>query len=172
MDLSDDEDFYDSDQSDVGDQSLHAMLKKNLYDKENEFDEYGEQLVGEEEVLGSVQEEIIGKVIDNGAQEEVILGPINNEEEDGKEENLINSDTAIEKKFDEAEEVILEAEVMEVLHNNHLFDELDNDAFEPLAKKQKVLHNDSNEENPHKTIIMRVPQFIRCHKGGQSIQVQ
>jgi len=172
MDLSDDEDFYDSDQSDVGDQSLHAMLKKNLYDKENEFDEYGEQLVGEEEVLGSVQEEILGKVIDNEAQEEVILGPINNEEEDGKDENLINSDTAIEKKFDEAEEVILEAEVMEVLHNNHLFDELDNDAFEPLAKKQKVLHNDSNEENPHKTIIMRVPQFIRCYKGGQSIQVQ
>lgn len=171
MDLSDDEDFYDSDQSDVGDQSLHAILKKTLYDKD-EFKEYSEQIAGEEEALGNVQEEVLGEVTDNASQEEVVLGPINNEKEDEKDKNLISSDASIVKKLDEAEEVVLAPEVIGELENKKFFDELDNDAFEPLKKKQKVDHDMGTDENPHKTIIMHVPQFIRCSKGGQSIQVQ
>lgn len=169
MDLSDDEDFYDSDQSDVGDQSLHAMLKKTLYDKD-EFQEYSEQIASEEEALGNVQEEVFGEVTNNASQEEVVLGPINNEKEDEKDKSLISSDTSIVKKLDEAEEVVLAPEVIGELENKKIFDELDNDAFEPLKKKQKV--DMGTDENPHKTIIMHVPQFIRCSKGGQSIQVQ
>jgi transcription initiation factor TFIID TATA-box-binding protein len=172
MDCSDDEDFYDSDQSDVGEQSLHTMLKKTLYDKNNEYEEYGEQTAGEEEALGSVQEEVLGKVIDNGAQEEVILGPINNKIENAeKPENEIPSDAAIERKLDEADEVVLTSEVIGELEKKHFFDGLDDDSFEPLKKKQKITHEDQ-VENPHKTIVMHVPQFIRCNKGGQIIQVQ
>lgn len=173
MDLSDDEDFYDSDQSDVGEQSLHAMLKKTLYDKDNEYEEYGEQVAGEEEALGSVQEEVLGKVIESETQEEVILGPVNGEVENTvKDANVISSDAAIVKKLDEAEEVVLAPEVLGQLENKNFFDELDNDDFEPLKKKLKVNHKDDEGENPHKTIVMHVPQFIRCSKGGQSIQVQ
>lgn len=165
MDLND-EDFYDSDQSDVDDQSLHTMLKKTLYDKDNdEYDEYGEQNTDEEVALGSIQEEVLGKITDN-VQEEVVLGPVNSE----KDENLIDSNVAIVKKLDEAEEVILDSELLGELENKHFFDALDNDDFEPLKKKPKV--KDEKDENPHNTIIMHVPQFIRCNKGGQSIQVQ
>lgn len=171
MDLSDDEDFYDSDQSDVGEQSLHSMLKKTLYDKDNEFEEYGEQIGGEEEALGSIQEEVLGKVTDNVAQEEVVLGPVNNDK-DKQENDLIDSDPSIVKKLDEAEEVVLAPELIGQLEKKHFFDGLDDDEFEPLRKKQKVNDTNSQEENPHKTIVMHVPQFIRCNKGGQSIQVQ
>lgn len=172
MNCSDDEDFYDSDQSDVGEQSLHTMLKKTLYDKDNEFEEYGEQVAGEEEALGSVQEEVLGKVTDSGTQEEVVLGPLNNEQKNSeKQENEIPSDEAIVKKLDEAEEVVLSSEVIGELEKKHFFDGLDDDSFEPLKKKQKVTH-EGQAENPHKTIVMHVPQFIRCNKGGQIIQVQ
>lgn len=173
MDLSDDEDFYDSDQSDVGDQSLHAMLKKTLYDKDNEYEEYGEQIPGVEEALGSVQEEVIGKLIDNGSQEEVALGPVHCEtEESEKEKHSISdgpSNAQLIKKLDEAEEVVLAPELLSGLETKNFFDALDNDDFEPLRKKPKLCQED---ENPHKTIVMHVPQFIRCNKGGQSIQVQ
>lgn len=172
MDLSDDEDFYDSDQSDIGD-SLHAMLKKTLYDKNSEFDEYGAQTVEEEEALGSVQEEVLGKVLDNEEQEEV-LGPVSSTKDDAKgdaKDVKVNSDESVLRKLDEAEEVTLDPKVMGQLENKHYFEELDNDDFEPLSKKQKVSH-DGIDENPHKTIVMHVPQFIRCSKGGQSIQVQ
>lgn len=168
MDLSD-EDFYDSDQSDVDEQSLHAILKKTLYEKDNEFEDYGEQIAGEEEALGSVQEEVLGKVTDNGAQEEVVLGPISSEKVDPDEDE---QKISIETKLDEAEEVILAPEVMGELEKKHFFDGLDNDNFEPVKKKQKKNQEDNGNENPHKTIIMHVPQFIRCNKGGQSIQVQ
>lgn len=170
MDLSDDEDFYDSDQSDVGEQSLHTMLKKTLYDKDNEFEEYGEQNAGEEEALGSIQEEVLGKVTDDGAQEEVVLGPVNSDKKDF-EKDLVGSDPLIIKKLDEAEEVVLAPEVIGELEKKHFFDKLDDDEFEPLKKKQKV-EDEDGQENPHKTIVMHVPQFIRCNKGGQSIQVQ
>lgn len=171
MDLSD-EDFYDSEQSDVDEQSLHAILKKTLYEKDNEYENYGEQ-PGEEEPLGGVQEEVLGKVNDSGAHEEV-LGPINSEKEDPeKDEQLIGSKASIVKKLDEAEEVVLAPEVIGELEKKHFFDGLDNDNFEPVKKRQKVNHEDDNdEENPHKMIVMHVPQFIRCSKGGQSIQVQ
>ncbi|VVC31582.1 TATA-box binding protein [Cinara cedri] len=165
MDLSDD-DFYDSDQSDVGAQSLHAMLKKTLYDKDD-FDEYEEQNVDEEEALGNIQEEVLGNITDN-IQEEVVLGPINSQKEE-KEEHLIDPNVSIVKKLDEAEEVVLAPDLLGELETKHFFDALDNDDFEPLKKKPKVDHND---ENPQNTIIMHVPQFIRCNKGGQSIQVQ
>lgn len=173
MDLND-EDFYDSDQSDVDGQSLHTMLKKTLYDKDNdEYDEYREQNADEEVALGSIQEEVLGKVTDI-VQEEVVLGPVNSEkdEKDEKDEILINSNATIVKKLDEAEEVILDPKLLGELENKHFFDALDNDDFEPLKKKPKVNIKDEKDENPHNTIIMHVPQFIRCNKGGQSIQVQ
>lgn len=174
MDLSEDEDFYDSDQSDAGEQSLHAMLKKTLYEKENDYEEYGEQAAGNEEPLGSVQEEVLGKVTDVGVEEEVVLGPVNSKIGDIEiKENDISSDASIVKKLDDAEEVVLGPEVIGELEKKHFFDVLDVDDFEPLKKKAKLSHSDGcNEENPHKTIIMHVPQFIRCNKGGQSIQVQ
>lgn len=172
MDLSDDEDFYDSDQSDVGDQSLHAMLKKTLYDKDDEYEEYGEPIAGEEEALGSIQDEELGKVTDNGTQEEVVLGPVSSEVEDSeKSNNLISSDALIVKKLDEAEEVVLAPSVIGELDSKNFFDGIYDD-FEPLKKKQKVVHTKTQGENPHKTIVMQVPQFIRCNKGSQSIQVQ
>lgn len=172
MDLSDDDEFYDSDQSDVGEQSLHAMLNKTLYDKDNEYEEYGEHIAGEEEALGSVQEEILGKVVDDECQEEVVLGHINNKIEDtNKDEKSKETDSKFVKKLEEAEEVVLTPEVIGELENKHFFDGLDDDNFEPLKKKQKLNDEDTNA-NPHKTIIMHIPQFIRCSKGGQSIQVQ
>lgn len=172
MDCSDDEDFYDSDQSDVDEQSLHTMLNKTLYEKDNEYNDYGEQIAGEEEALGSVQEEVLGKVIDNGTQEEVVLGPINNKEDNSEKQlNETPSNAAIVKKLDEAEEVVLTSEVIGELEKKHFFDALDDDSFEPLKKKQKKNH-EGQAENPHKTIVMHVPQFIRCNKGGQIIQVQ
>jgi len=172
MDLSDDEDFSDSDQSDVGDQSLHSMLKKTLYDNENGYDEYGEQIAIEKEVLGGVQE-VLGKITDKESQEEVVLGPVNDEKVDAKkDDNEIMTDISIVKKLDDAEEVVLGSNVLGELEKKHFFDGLDDDNFEPLKKKQKLSHEDNRDENPHKTIIMHVPQFIRCNKGGQSIQVQ
>jgi len=170
MDLSDDEDFSDSDQSDVGDQRLHSMLKKTLYD--NEYDKYGEQIVIEE-ALDGVPEEVLGKLTDNGSQEEVVLGPVNDEKVDAKkDENVIVTDISIVKKLDDTEEVLLGSDVLGDLEKTHFFDGLDDDKFEPLKKKQKLSHEDNTNENPHKTIIMHIPQFIRCKKGGQSIQVQ
>lgn len=132
MDLSD-EDFYDSDQSDVDGQSLHAILKKTLYDKDDEFEDYGEQIDGEEEALGSVQEEVLGKVTDNGAQE-VVLGPVSSEKDDPDEDE---QKVSIETKLNEAEEVILAPEVMGELEKKHFFDGLDDDNFEPVKKKTK-----------------------------------
>ncbi|XP_060849005.1 uncharacterized protein LOC132928393 [Rhopalosiphum padi] len=173
MDLSDDEEFYDSDQSDVGEQSLHAMLSKTLYDKDNEYEEYGEQIAGEEEALGSVQEEVLGKVTDDGGQEEVVLGPVYSEKEDPNlNEKSKGPDSKFVKKLEDAEEVVLTPEVLGELENKHFFDGLDDDNFEPIKKKKKLSNDDSNNANPHKTIIMHIPQFIRCNKGGQSIQVQ
>jgi len=163
MDLSDDEEFYDSDQSDVGEQSLHAMLSKTLYDKDNEYEEYGEHIDGEEEALGSVQEEVLGKVTDDVCQQEVVLGPVYSEKK---------PDLTLVQKLEDAEEVVLTPEVIGELENKHFFDGLDDDNFEPVKKKQKLSNEDSNNANPHKTIIMHIPQFIRCNKGGQSIQVQ
>lgn len=172
MDLSDDEDFYDSDQSDVGDQSLHVMLKKTLYDKDNAYDKFSEQIPGEEDVVDSVQEEVLGKVTDIEDQE-IILGPVNSKKSvPDTNENIIGTDETIIKKLDEAQEVILAPEIIGELNDKHFFDDLDDDNFEPLKKKQKVNFIDSNDENPHKTIVMHVPQFFRCNKGGQSIQVQ
>lgn len=168
MDLSD-EDFYDSEQSDVDEQSLHAILKKTLYDKDNEFEDYGELIAGEEEALGSVQEEVLGKITDNGTQEEVVLGPISSKKNDPDENE---QKVSIETKLDEAEEVVLAPEVLGELEKKHFFDGLDDDDFEPVKKKQKKNHEGNDDENPHKMIIMHVPQFIRCNKGGQSIQVQ
>jgi len=170
MDLSDDEEFYDSDQSDVGEQSLHAMLSKTLYDKDNEYEEYGEHIAGEEEALGSVQEEVLGKVTDDAGQEEV-LGPVYSEKKDTNEK-LIVPESKFVRKLEDAEEVVLTPEVIGELENKHFFDGLDDDNFEPTKKKQKLSNEDSNNANPHKTIIMHIPQFIRCNKGGQSIQVQ
>lgn len=169
MDLSDDEDFYDSDQSDVGNKSLHAMLKQNHYGTDNNLEEFERQIVGEEEALNNVQEEIIGEVIENGTLEE-ILGPVNSVNEDEMDKNLVNSDSLIVKKLDEAKELVVAPEVIGELENKRLFDALDNDTFEPLKKKQKDSHG--ADENPHKTIVMHVPQFIRCNKDGQSIQVR
>jgi len=169
MDLSDDEEFYYSDQSDVGDQSLHSILKKTLYDNDNEYEKFGEHIVSEEEVLGSVQEEILGKVIDNSTQEEVVLGPINNEKVNTKNDKNV-SDVQIINKLDDAES--LSSDILGKIEKNNFFNELDDDNFEPLKKKQKVSDEDYKDDNPHKTIIMHVPQFIRCNKGGQSIQVQ
>jgi len=171
MDLSDDEEFYDSDQSDVGEQSLHTMLSKTLYDKGNEFEEYGEHIAGEEEALGSVQEEVLGKVTDDTVQEEVVLGPVYSEIEDTNEKS-IGPDSTFVKKLEDAEEVVLTPEVIGELENKHFFDGLDDDNFEPVKKKQKISNEDTNDANPHKTITMHIPQFIRCNKGGQSIQVQ
>jgi len=170
MDLSDDEDFYDSDQSDVGNKSLHAMLKQNLYRPDNDLEEFERQIVGEEEALNNVQEEILGEVTENGTLEEVVLGPVNSVNEDEKDKNLVNSDSLIVKKLDEAEELVVAPEVLVELENKRFLDALDNDTFEPLKKKQKVIHGE--DENPHKTIVMHVPQFIRCSKDGQSIQVR
>lgn len=173
MDLSDDEDFYDSDQSDTGEQSLHAMLKKTLYEKDNGYEEYGEQAADDEEPLGSIQEEVLGKVTDVGAEEEVVLGPVNSKIDIEIKDNDVSSDASIVKKLDDAEELVLGPEVIGELEKKHFFDVLDVDDFEPLKKKPKLSpSDDSKEENPHKTIIMHVPQFIRCNKGGQSIQVQ
>jgi len=171
MDLSDDDEFYDSDQSDVGEQSVHAMLSKTLYDKDNEYEEYGEHIAGEEEALGSVQEEVLGKVTNDTGQEEVVLGPVCSEIEDTNEKS-IGPDSKFVKKLEDAEEVVLTPEVIGELENKHFFDGLDDDNFEPVKKKQKLSNEDSNNANPHKTIIMHIPQFIRCNKGGQSIQVQ
>lgn len=173
MDLSDDEDFYDSDHSDVGEQSLHTMLKKNLYEVDNEYHNYEEQIPNEEELLGSIEEEVLGKVTDNGDQE-IVHSPVNSKKIDpDSNEKLIDTNaTIIAKKLDEAKNVILDPEVIEELEKKHLFDELDNDNFVPLKKKQKLNDKDSIEDNPHKTIIMHVPQYIRCNNGGQSIQVQ
>jgi len=58
MDLSGDEEFYDSDHSDVGEERLHTMLSKIIYGKDHEYEEYGEQIAGEEETLDSVREEV------------------------------------------------------------------------------------------------------------------
>jgi len=170
MDLSDDEEFYDSDHSDVGEQSLHTMLNKTLYNKDDEFEEYGEHIAGEEEALGSVQEEVIGIVTDDTGQEEV-LGPVYSEKEDTNEKSIGPESTFV-KKLEDAEEVVLTPEVIGELENKHFFDGLDDDDFEPIKKKPKLSNEDSNNSNPHKTIIMHIPQFIRCNKGGQSIQVQ
>jgi len=159
MDLSDYEEFYDSDQSDVGEQSLHTMLSKSLYDKDDEYEEYGEQIAGEEEALGSVQEEVLGKVTDDFVQQEVVLGPVYSENE---------SDLTL--KLEDDEKVVLTPEVIGELENKHFIDGLDDDNFEPLKKKQKTSNEDN--ANPHKTIIMHIPRFIRCNKISQSIQVQ
>ncbi|XP_015369376.1 PREDICTED: TBP-related factor-like [Diuraphis noxia] len=169
MNLSDDE-FYDSDESDVGEQSLHAMLNKTLYDKEDEYEEYGEHIAGEVEALGSVQEEVLGKVTDDASQEEV-LGPVYSEKEDTNEKSIGPESTFV-KKLEDAEEVVLTTEVIGELENKHFFDGLDDDNFEPIKKKPKLSNEDGNNANPHKTIVMHIPQFIRCNKGGQSIQVQ
>jgi len=173
MDLSDDEEFYDSDQSDVDEQSLHAMLNKTLYDKDNAFEEYGEQIAGEEEALGSVQEEVLGKVTDDDGQEEVVLGPVCSENEDTNENKKSKElDSIFIKKLEGAEEVVLTPEVIGELEKKHFFDGLDDDNFEPIKKKQKLSNEDSSNANPHKTIIMHIPRFIRCNKINQSIQVQ
>lgn len=174
MDLSDDEDFSDSDQSDFCDQSLHSMLKKTLYDNDNGCNKFGGQIANEEEALGGVQEEeVLGKVTDNGSQEEVVLGPVNDKKVDSKkDDNVIKTDISIVKKLDDPEEVLLNSDVLGKLGKTHFFNNLDDDNFEPLKKRQKLNHEDNRDENPHKTIIMHVPQFIRCNKGGQSIQVQ
>ncbi|CAI6371840.1 unnamed protein product [Macrosiphum euphorbiae] len=159
MDLSDYEEFYDSDQSDVGEQSLHTMLSKSLYDKDDEYEEYGEQIAGEEEALGSVQEEVLGKVTDDFVQQEVVLGPVYSENEPD-----------LTLKLEDDEKVVLTPEVIDELENKHFIDGLDDDNFEPLKKKQKTSNEDN--ANPHKTIIMHIPRFIRCNKISQSIQVQ
>jgi len=159
MDLSDDEEFYDSDQSDVGEQSLHTMLSKTLYDKDHEYEEYGEQIAGEEEALGSVQEEVLGKVTDDVVEQEVVLGPVYSENEPD-----------LTLKLEDAEKVVLTPEVIGELENKHFFDGLDDDNFEPIKKKLKSSNEDNT--NPHKTIIMHIPRFIRCNKISQSIQVQ
>ncbi|XP_060872561.1 uncharacterized protein LOC132946534 [Metopolophium dirhodum] len=159
MDLSDDEEFYDSDQSDVGEQSLHTMLSKTLYDKDHEYEEYGEQIAGEEEVLGSVEEEVLGKVTGDVVQQEVVLGPVYSENEPD-----------LTLKLEDAEKVVLTPEVIGELENKHFFDGLDDDNFEPIKKKLKLSNEDN--ANPHKTIIMHIPRFIRCNKISQSIQVQ
>jgi len=175
MDLSDDEDFYDSDQSDIGDQSLHSMLKKTLYNNDDEYEkEFGEQIASEEEALGSVQEEILGEVTDNRTEEEVVLGPVDSDKEDtGKNKDVIVSDVSDVKRVDDTEEVVLDSNVLGELEKKHLFDGLDDDDFEPAKKTRKLSHEDNKDnENPHKTIIMHIPQFIRCNKSGQSIQVQ
>ncbi|KAL4082829.1 hypothetical protein QTP88_029485 [Uroleucon formosanum] len=164
MDLSDDEEFYDSDQSDMGEQSLHTMLSKTLYNKDHEYEEYGEQIACEEEALGSVQEEVLGKVTkDDIVQQEVFLGPVYNEKE---------PDLTLVKKLEDAEEVVLIPEIIGKLENKHFFDALDDDNFEPIKKKQKLSDEGSSNANPHKTIIMHIPRFIRCNKVSQSIQVQ
>ncbi|XP_050428668.1 uncharacterized protein LOC126838354 [Adelges cooleyi] len=174
MDLSDEDEFYDSDHSDTGEQSLHSMLKRTLYNKDTEFNEYGgEPIEGEEEALDNVQEEILGKVDDGTTQDdEEILGPVDNIKESSEKDEAIILDTAIEKKLDEAEEVVLEPEVISKLDEKNFFDDIENDDFEPLKKKQKVSHQDGENKNPQTAIVMHVPQFIRCNKGGQSIQVQ
>lgn len=175
MDLSDDEDFYDSDQSDIGDQSLHSILKKTLYDDDDGFEkEFGEQIASEEEALGSVQEEILGKVTDNRTEEEVVLGPVNSDKDDAEQnKDAIVSDVSVGKTLNDAKEVVLDSNVLGELEKKHFFDGFDDDNFEPLKKTRKLSHEDNKDnENPHKTIIMHVPQFIRCNKSGQSIQVQ
>lgn len=174
MDLTDDEDFYDSDQSDIGDQSLHAILKKSLYDKDNTYNNFDEQIPDNEEVVGNIQEEVLGKVTDIEDQE-IILGPVNNKKivpDTNESENIIGTDETIIQKLDQAQEVVLAPEIIGELDKNKFFDDIDDDNFEPLKKKQKLNFKDNNEENPHKTIVMHVPQFFRCNKGGQSIQVQ
>jgi len=163
MDLSDDEDFYDSDQSNVGNKSLHAMLKQNLYRPDNDLEEFERQIVGKE-ALNNVQEAILGKVTENGTLEEVVLGPVNSVNEDEKDKNLVNSDSLIIKKL------VIAPEVLGELKNKRFSDAFDNDTFEQLKKKQKVIHGE--DENLHKTIVMHVPQFIRCSKDNQSIQVR
>ncbi|XP_022179031.1 TATA-box-binding protein-like [Myzus persicae] len=173
MDLSDDEDFYDSDQSDVGEQSLHTMLIKTLYDKDNAYEEYVEQIAGEEEALDSVQEELLGKVTDDGVQEEFAIGPVYSEKEDTNENKKSKElDSIFVKKLENAEKVVLTPEVIGELERKHFFDVLDDDNFEPIKKKKKLNNGNSNNANPHKTIIMHIPRFIRCNKISQSIQVQ
>eukprot|EP00102_Acyrthosiphon_pisum_P013068 XP_008182480.1 PREDICTED: TATA-box-binding protein-like isoform X2 [Acyrthosiphon pisum] len=147
MDLSDDEEFYDSDQSD--EQSLHTILSKTLYDKDYEYEEYGDQIAGDEEALGSVQEEV--------------LGPVYNE---------IDPDLTPAKKLKDTEEVDLTPEVIDESENKHIFDGLNDDNFEPIKKKQKTSNEDSSNANPHKTITMLIPRLIQCNKISKPIEVQ
>lgn len=177
MDLSDYEEFYDSDDSDVGEQSLRTMLQNTFCDDNNVgYDnEFEEQIASEEITLGSVQEEIIDNITNYKTPEESLLGTVqsNTENEREKIKNVLASDTLIAKTVDDTEKVNLDSNVLEDLETQH-FGELYSDNFEPLPKIQKLSHeNNKNNGSPHNTVTMDASQFIRCPMDGHnSIKIE